>query len=228
MTLLLLTLAIACGPKAPPAPPVPATPPVPPAAAAPEEDVPEPAAAAEPADVVNADLKVSVTHADGSTKAGHVKRIERSTDWFGEESWSTTASDLSVTLESSSGATQSVKWPDIKQISVVPGKVPADVDCVYDSDWSPWMYDCTLKTTATATLKDGTRWTVTSRQKWKLTFDDGSAQEFWLMKHPAREQDDTVVTLDSGTDENYDLYTRLQNRLREEVKSTLVTGIAVQ
>lgn len=224
---LLLSLVVACGPKEPPKAPA-AEPPPAPVAPAPAEPPPAPAAEpAPPAEITNADFQVVVTRADGTSVKGHVKRVERSADWFGEKDWSVADADLVILAETET-ALKKIRWPEVKSIAIVPGKVPADVDCVYDSEWMPWMYDCTLKTTATVTTKDGSRWTVTNRHKWRLVFDDGSSVEFWLWKHPAREQDAEVVTLDSGNPENHALYTRLQNRLREEVKTTLVTGVTVQ
>jgi hypothetical protein len=226
MRALVLTLLFACGPKKAPEP----------AAAAPVEAPAAPEPAAEPTpepepevkvEVTNADFNASVITANGSQKSGHVKRVERSDDWFGEGTWLTDAKDIRILAETDT-ANKEYTWKDIKTITIQPGKVPADVDCVYDSNWSPWMYDCTLKTMGTATVADGSKWRVTSRQKWRFTFDDGSQVEFWLYKHPAREQDSQVVGLDTTNPENYDLYTRLQNRLREEVKTTMVTKIVIQ
>ena len=68
---------------------------------------------------------------------------------------------------------------------------------------------------------------MNNRHKWRLVFDDDSEVEFWLKKHPAREQDEEVVGLDSGNPENYELYTRLQQRLRDELATTMVTKIQV-
>ncbi len=226
-TLSLILLLVACGPKKAPTPD--AAPPAPaPVEAAPEpEPEPEAAPPEPPPEVNNADLNITVTQANGSAKAGRVKRIERSTDWYGEEGWSTEPKDLKVSLEKGNSAKEAT-WTEIKSITIVPGAI-TDVDCLYDSNFSPWMYDCTIKTTATVALKDGTTgWTVANRHKWRLTYDDGSQMEFWLYKHPAREQDDKVVDLETTNPENFDLYTKLQTRLKSEMKTTMVTKVNVQ
>ena len=227
-TLSLILLLTACGPKKAPettaAEPAPA-----PVAAAEPTPEPEPEVAPEPPpEVINSDLSITVGRAGGASKAGKVKRIERSTDWFGDEGWSTEPKDLKLALEKGNSA-KDVTWAEVKSIAVVPGKVPADADCVYDSNFQPWMYDCTVKTTATVTLKDGTTgWVVTNRHKWRFTYEDNSQEEFWLYKHPAREQDDKVVDLDTTNPENMDLYVKLQERLKSELKTTLVTKVTVQ
>ena len=222
----LFLLIAACGPKKAPESAATATPaPVEAPVAAPEpEPEPEP-----PADVVNADLNITVTHADGTSKSGHVKRIERSADFFADEGWVTEENKVKLPLETADGnKAKDALWSEVKSISIVAGKVPADVDCSYDSNFSPWMYDCTVKTTANVTLKDGSTWTVAGRHKWKLTYDDGSDIEFWLWKHPARQQDDKVIELGDTNPENVDLYTGLQERLRAEIKTSLVTKVSVQ
>lgn len=226
---LFLSFAIACGEKTPPeaaaaASPEAAPAPAPEAAAAePEPEVaPEPEAA--PAPTTNVDLQVTVTLNDGGRKAGHVSRIERSTDWYGEEDWTTDLGDVKLQLEGN-GTEYKSPWPEIKKITVAIGKVSESSDCTYDSNYTPWMYDCTLRNKGTAVTADGRSWDITDRHKWRLTFDSGESVEFWLYKHPAREQDAETVGLDS-TGENYDLYITLQDRLREEVK-TMVTGVTV-
>lgn len=226
-TLSLILLLTACGPKK--APETAAAAPPPPVEAAPVEPEPEPEAEPEPAaPVVNANLNVTVGHGSGSSKSGKVTRIERSVDWYGDDGWSTDAGDLKMALEKGNSA-RDARWEDVKSITIVPGKVPADADCVYDSNFSPWMYDCTVKTTATVTLKDGSAgWVVTNRHKWRFTFEDESQEEFWLYKHPAREQDEKVVDLDTNNPENMDLYIKLQDRLKNEVKTTMVTKVTVQ
>lgn len=225
-SLSLILLLAACGPKE--SPKNAATAPAPVAEAPPPAPEPEPEPEpAPPADITNADLNITVTTANGTAKGGHVKRIERSQDWFADEGWTTEASDLKISLEKGNSA-KDVTWNDIKSISIVPGSV-SDVDCLYDSNFSPWMYDCTIKTTATVALKDGsTGWTVTNHHKWRFTYDDGSQTEFWLYKHPAREQDDRVVDLDTTNPENFELYTKLQTRLKTEIKTTMVTKVVVQ
>jgi len=225
MRLLFVLLFAACGDKTPPAP---AAAPVE-AAAAPVEAAPEapPEPPPPPPEVINASLNVTITYANGTSKTGKVKRIERSDDLFGEKGeWHTDAKKLTMNGDAGS-ASKDFAWTDVKTITIVPGKIPAEIDCTYESDYQPWMYDCTLKTTATAILKDNSKWVVGTRNKWKMTFEDNESVEFWLFKHPAREQDEKVVDLDTKDAENLALYTKLQNRLREEVKGNLVVKVTV-
>jgi hypothetical protein len=222
ITALSLAFLAACGEKAPPAAP-PVAAPVAPAPVAAPEPTPPPA----PVEVKNADMNVMVTFADGTTKGGHVKRIERSTDFFGDEGWTTETKDLVISAEGA-GAYQKMPWTQVKLVTVKAGAIPAEVDCVYDSNFTPWMYDCTINTVGTLTSADGKKWTVDNRHKWRFTFDDDSSVEFWLKKHPAREQDEKVVDLDTSNPENLALYTKLNARLRTEVKSSLVVKVEIK
>ncbi|MCB9777206.1 MAG: hypothetical protein H6742_01415 [Alphaproteobacteria bacterium] len=181
-----------------------------------------------PAPVVpNVDLTVTLTFGDGSSKAGHVVRIERSEDFYGEEGWLDDAKKLVV--EGEAGTTLEMKpWATIKSVTVTPGKVPADVSCTYSTEMTPWMYDCTLKTPTKMVTSDGKTWTVANRHKWRFFFDDDTEVEFWLAKHSAREQDETVVDIYTENPENYDLYAKLQERLKNEVKGeAFVTRVVV-
>lgn len=179
-----------------------------------------------PPPVVNADFDATVKRNDGTSLSGHVKRVERSEDWYGETIWLVEDEDILLTLEGEGTEVQK-PWSSVARIHVEPGEVPEDVDCSYDSDYRPWMYNCTLRTTATATLEDGSQWTVGNRHKWRFTFEDDSTVEFWLNKHPARQQDVDPVDLGDSQGENYGLYETLQDRLREERK-TLVVDIRIQ
>jgi hypothetical protein len=220
--LLLVFFAGACGAKKSPKTPETTAAPPP----APAEVVPEPEAEPEPpADAPNADLNVSIKTADGQLKKGHVKKIERSVDWFADQGWTDEAKSLVLTVESA-GKEKDVPWTDVASIAIKPGSF-ADLDCVYDSQFTPWMYDCTLKTTATVKTKDGATGIVTNRHKWKLTFDDGSSSEFWLHKHPARQQDDREIDIDSTEPENLQLYKTLSQRLRTEAATTMVVSITI-
>jgi len=172
----------------------------------------------------NADLQVMLARNDGSTQAGRVQLVERSSDWYAEAVWTADPDDVKLQLEGN-GTEVMASWAEIKKISVTIVKVSESSDCTYDSNFTPWLYDCTLRNEGTAVTTDGRSWQVTDRHKWRFNFDDGSSQEFWLSKHPAREQDANTVGLDSSG-ENYDLYITLQDRLREEVK-TMVTGVTV-
>lgn len=163
----------------------------------------------------NADFNATVTFAGGRSASGHVKRVERSTDWYGEEGWEDDDGSLLVALEGNN-TLKDVPWKEIGAITVTPGKMPADVDCTYSSDFSPWMYTCELKTATAATTTDGKKWTVTSRHKWRFTFDDGSTVEFWMVRYPARQQDTKVYEYDEEVVENYQIYTQLQDTLRQQ------------
>jgi hypothetical protein len=235
--IFVLGFAVACGEKAPPeasaeptqAAATPAPEPTEPAVEAPPvEEAPveaAPAPAPEPAiPASNADLQITVSFNDGSSKAGHVWLVERSTDWYAEEDWTSAAGQVKLQLEGN-GTEIMAPWSEIKKIQVVIAKVSESSDCTYNSDFRPWMYDCTLRNKGTATTVDGRSWDITDRHKWRVSFDGGDSAEFWLYKHPARQQDEETVGLDS-TGENYDLYIGLQDRLREEVK-TMVTGVTV-
>jgi hypothetical protein len=225
--LVLSALLVACGPKSvsPEAPAEPAEP-------AAEAPAPEPEPEPEPEPVVettpnNADLQITITYANGTAKNGRVVRIERSEDYYADKGWTMADEDLRISAETSSEY-KKLTWQEVGNISVKPGTIPADVDCLYDSDFSPWMYDCTLKTTGALTDTSGKRWTVDSRHKWRMTFEDDSEVEFWLKKHSARQQDDAVVDLDTVEPENRSLYVRLQQQLRDDVKGELVVSIRVQ
>jgi len=224
--IFIIGLTTACGEKTPPEAAASAAPePVPePTATLVPEPVPEPEPVAPAIPATNADLTISVSYNDGTQKAGHVWLVERTSDWYGDKGWTSTAGDVTLQLEGN-GTEINAPWADIKKLSVVIAKVSESSDCTYDSDFSPWMYDCTLRNKGTAVTTDGRSWEVTDRHKWRLSFDGGENTEFWLYKHPARAQDSETVGLDSSG-ENYDLYILLQDRLREEVK-TMVTGVTV-
>ncbi|MEC8423709.1 MAG: hypothetical protein VX000_08020, partial [Myxococcota bacterium] len=203
--------------------------PAPVAAPAPTpEPAPEPEPEPEPPkEVVNADLNVRITRADGSTVQGHVKRIERSKDFFGETEWINARNELTIQVEGPDVYTK-ILWTEVDRVFVKPGAVPADVDCSYDSNFRPWMYECVLKTTGSLVMADGKKVTVDNRHKWRFTFDDDTAVEFWLKKHVAREQDASVVDLDTDNPENYDLYKKLQQQLRDDVKGSMVIKVDIE
>lgn len=223
--LLGFALALACGgKKAAPAPAAEAPAAAPATVAVPTpEPVPEPAAP-----VNNADMMVSIKFADGSLKNGKVVRVERSDDFFGEEGWVDEGRRLVIDGEAGTAAS-SIAWTSVKSVSVTPGKVPTDVSCIYTTEVSPWMYDCTLTTTGKVVDKEGKSWTVANRHKWRFTFDDDSQVEFWLFKHAARLQDENIVDLDTENPENLRLYGKLQEQLKTEIRgNTFVTAITVQ
>jgi len=191
------------------------------------EPEPEPEPGAPPPKQNNADFTVSITFSNGTTKSGRVIRIERSVDHYGEDGWSMSPTDLKISAD---GGTEYKKltWKEVRSIPVRAGSIPADVNCFYLSDYTPWMYECNLKTPATMTDTSGKRWTVDSPHKWRLTFDNDEEVEFWLKKHHARQQDQTEVDLDTVNPENTDLYVQLQQQLRATAKSDLVLAIKVQ
>lgn len=224
-SILLLGVAARKGKDQPPPPPA-EPPPVEVAPAPPAEPAPPPEPPKPPPAVDNADFRITLTYADKTTRSGHVKRLERSADWFGEGEWSTEAGNLVLTL--ASGATEVSKpFTDIKAVTITQGKPSEDTDCSYDSEFTPWMYDCTLKTPTKVVTKDGKSWTTETRNKWRVTFDDDSQAEFWFAKYPVREQDSQTTAADENADENTQMYVDLQVRLRTEVK-TAVVGIQVQ
>ena len=174
----------------------------------------------------NLSLSVSITKADGSTVTKHVKGVERATDFHGDAGWSTEPKDLKITVDTGK-AEKTVAWTDVKSISVVPGKMPDDVDCTYSSDFSPFMYECSIRTTSTIVLKDGTKGSIDTRNKWRFTFDDDTDLEFYLLKYTVREQDEPTAGGEDAT-ENMGMYTKLQQKLREDLKTSVVKGVTVQ
>lgn len=208
-------------PPAPPPPPVAAPAPV-------EAPAPPPPPEEPPAPVVvnNASFNVTLVYADGTSKAGHVKGVERTADYSGDDGWTTEASKLKLSVEANA-TEKSVTWNDVKSIAITPGKMPDDIDCTYSSETTPWMYDCTLRTTSTATLKDGSKGTISNRHHWRFTFDDGSTLEFQVFKYQIREQDSRTVEFGDESSENLALYTKLQDQVRQDIKSKIVKSITV-
>lgn len=226
--LLFLTLIAAKGGKKKDEPaPAPAPEPAPPAAV--EEAAPAPVEEAPPVEksVNNASFSVTITYADGSTKGGRVKGVERTADFYGDEGWTDEAGKLKLTVEAG-GTEKYVTWDQVKTIAVTPGKMPDEVDCSYSSDFTPWMYECVLRTTAAVTLKDGSKGVITNRHQWRFHLDDGSKIEFTVYKYVVREQDERTVEFGDEQVENYALYTKLQDRLRSDSKTILVKSVSVQ
>ena len=71
-----------------------------------------------------------------------------------------------------------------------------------------------MKTTSTLLDKSGQKWTLDSKYKWRLTFDDDSEAELWLQNIHAMEQDEKEVELGMDNNQNHDLYAKLQDSLR--------------
>ena len=203
-----------------------ATPPEPAVEApAPEpEPLVEPPPAPPPAK--NADFNVSLTRANGETISGHVFRIERGEDIYGDKGWTDEEKNRKFYVEGN-GEYKKIAWTDVSRISIRV-KDSKDHSCVYSSDYSPWMYECSVKLTPTLTTKDGKSYSADSGYKWRFFLDGGKEVEFWLKKHCARQQDDNVVDLNTVTPENYDLYTALQQQLRTDLGNTLVVSVQIQ
>ena len=150
-----------------------------------------------------------------------------SSDLYGDEGWTSEDSKLKLTVESGSSEKQ-VSWKDVKSLTVTPGKMPDEVDCTYSSDFTPWMYECTLRTTVSAVLKDGSKGNVTNRHKWRFSYEDGSQLEFSVFKYTVRAPDDRDIQFGDDVGENFALYTKLQDQLRTEMKTKIVKTVSVQ
>lgn len=225
LSLLLLPSIASAKPKpksepAPAPPPVVEAPPPAPVEAPPAEE----AAPTAPARVNNVSLKVTVTTADGTSKTMAVTGLERSEDFHADAGWTSSPDSLKITLEVGS-TEKEVKWSDVKSITITPGKMPDDVDCSYNSDFNPFMYECSIRTTTTAVLKDGSKGAVNTRNKWRLTTEDGTAAEFYLFKHTERMQGEPT---EDDQIEDPGMYTRVQQSIREALKTTFVKSVTVQ
>ena len=225
MQSLFIAFALsACGPKdAPPASAAEAPSPTPEAASAAEPAVVEPPPP--PPEVINADFTVTMTNAAGEAVSGRVKRVERGENIYGE-GWTTAEKDVRFYVEGN-GEYKKIGWSEVKRISVsIPNT--KDFDCLYSSEYSPWMYECSVKLKSVVTTKDGKSFIADTGHKWKFVTDDGTEHSFWLKKHYARQQDETVVDLEVTNPENYALYGKLQAQLRTEMKSVLIKSISFQ
>jgi hypothetical protein len=223
LTLLALVL-VGCGKKSPveasTSQTATAVAPPPPIAAQPEPE-PEP----EPEGPVNnVSLQVEVTRMDGSAVKGTAIRLERGQDWYAEDGWTSNAKDLTLSLETDSDM-KDVAWSEVARIDISYG-AKGDIDCLYDSNFMPWMYMCTLRTQPTAKLKDGSSWRITSRHQWRLTLDDDQDVSFYLFRLPAREQDEK--SSDLSPSENYALYGKLQTRAMELARTSAVKSIVLK
>ena len=202
LTLMLVSLALAGGGKKDrdkPVEPPPVEVPPSPAPEPPPEPVPPPPP---PPPANNADFHATFTFGDGHTVAGHVVRLERALDRYAEQGWAEDPSKLVVELESAGGETTKA-WTALAQVDLKYG-AKSTVQCLYESDYTPAMYMCTIDTTTTAKGTDGKLYTVTSRYPWQFTFDDGKTVTVALTKPNVRKPDDS-----GGDDENYALYGEL-------------------
>jgi hypothetical protein len=219
---VLLTLA-ACSKKAPEPAPETAPPPPPPAPApAPEPEPMEDDAVS--GSRPNADFTAAITFANGQQVKDKVVRVERSEDWYGEKGWTGDPNKLTVTLEGG-GTEIEAPWTSISRIDIT-YKEKADIDCQYDSSYTPTMYMCVLPTTTKVKTTDGKTWDAASLHKWRLIFADGKKEEFWIKKITMREQEEAVPSLGTVT-ENTELYVKLQNALMETKAGRVPTSIMI-
>ncbi len=168
----------------------------------------------------NVSFQAALTFADGHSVQGKVIRVERGQDVYAEQGWVDSSAKLLVELEGN-GTAADKPWTDIASLDIKYG-ARGDVDCLYESEFTPWMYTCTLKTTSTAKTTDGKSWEVTGRHKWKFTFVDGQVVEFFAFKLPARRQDtDQDDTIGGDSSENAKLYGELQAEAVEASKKAL-------
>ena len=106
----------------------------------------------------------------------------------------------------------------------------SNIDCTYDSEYTPLMWTCTMKTKSTVSLAEGGTWEAIGRHKWKFTFDDGAVEEFWIYKIPEREQEDSVADINSPDKSevvNAELQMALQDRVIKASGSTAVKRIEI-
>ena len=211
----LLLFITSCAKSTPPV----ATPvPIAPVEAAPViAEIPEPVVELPAAPPTNSNFSVRLTFNDGRVHEGRVVYTERGDDWYAEDGFIDEERKLSIDLESGSDLIE-VSFDKLGVVEISYGD-RSDFDCLYDSSFHPWMYMCTLKSTAKAILADGSSWNVDSRYKWQLTFDDGSIEAFYLQKLPVREQESAGS---EDNTENYELYRGLQTKGMTAVKTALV------
>ena len=172
----------------------------------------------------NANFEATITRADGSELSGTVIRVERGADFYADRGWTDQASKLTVTLEKGSTA-RDVSWTDIREVNIAYASDREDIDCQYDSAFTPWMYMCVLRTTASVVTADQARMDSTTRHRWRFTFEGGDVQEFYLHKFPVRMQDTDDSAIPS---ENHALYADLQTKVIQLSKSeSAVTRIAI-
>jgi hypothetical protein len=222
LRILILVLALAaCTKKAP----EPAAAPPPPAPAPAPAPAPEPDVVADPAGTTpNASFTAAMTFANGEQVKDKVVRVERSEDWYGEKGWTDLSSKLTVTLEGD-GTEVEMPWVEITRVDITYKEKP-DIDCQYDSSYTPVMYMCVLPTTTKVKAKDGKVWDAASLHKWRFVFASGKTEEFWIKKLTAREQEAEVPSLGTVT-ENSELYVKLQDEIMQERAGRVPTSIMI-
>lgn len=206
--LALTVFAMACGPKAPPATPTPAVPPPVAELPPPPPPMPEP----EPEVQRNADFRIAIDHADGSSITGRVVRVERGIDFYGANGF--TDRDIKTTISLSGGGTSlDAAWTDVSQIDIAYDTAASNISCTYDSSVTPWAYICTIPSASTATTTDGANLDVTTRNVWRLTMDDDREVELYLSKLPVRESDSGSSGMRNA--ENPAMYVQLREAVVE-------------
>lgn len=200
--------------KAEPAPP-------PPVEAPAVEVAPEP----EPELVPNADFKAKLSFMDGQVTEGKVIRVERSDDWFAERGWTDKPMKLTVTIEGN-GTEKDVAWTDITSMDMSYEGAGA-VDCTYDSEFTPMMYMCVMKTRSKVAIKEGGSWSMAGRHKWRFHFEDGKTEDFWVYKINAREQGSGAGGLDGVAGEETALYQKLQAQVASDAGGHVLKRVEI-
>lgn len=207
----------------------PAEPPPPPPAAEPavEEPAPEepPPPPPEPEVVKNTSFQASLTWVGGTPRAGHVTGLERTVDFNGYDGWTAEERKLKLQVEVA-GVEKEIAWTDVASISITPGKVPDDVDCTSNSAIEPMMYECTLRTTSSAVLKDGSKALVTDRHMWRFTWEDGTTTELQVYKFTVRVPDATSEGEDAGSAPAP--FVELQAQISAALKSGLLKTVEIK
>ena len=181
------------------------------------EVAPEPVVEEPAAPETNANFSIRLTYNDGRVHEGRVVYVQRGDDRYAEDGFIDEGRKLNIGLESGSDL-QDVAFSELGVVDISYGD-RNDFDCLYDSSFHPWMYMCTLKSTVTALLGDGSSWDVDSRYQWKLTFDDGTTEAFYLKNLPIREQEAAGA---EDNVENSELYRGLQTKGMTAIKTALI------
>jgi len=202
--------------KADPAPP-------PPVEAPAVEVAPEPEP--EPVLVPNADFNAKLSFMDGQVTQGKVIRVERSEDWFSERGWTDKPIKLTVTIEGN-GTEKDVVWTDIKSMDISYAGAGA-VDCTYDSQFTPMMYMCVMKTSSKVSITEGGSWSAAGRHKWRFFFEDGKTEEFWVYKINAREQASGAGGMDGVAGEETALYQKLQAQVAADAGGHVLKRVEI-